>query len=107
MNKDYQEAFEKTKIAGTIAAGALNQVDKIIKPGISTDEIDKVCYEYINDNNTFGDRKIPNELQTNYKEYTNFAENIKKLRAPNKESSNISVDLSLPVLIVCRKYLGL
>ena len=53
MNKDYQEAFEKTKIAGTIAAGALNQVDKIIKPGISTDEIDKVCYEYINDNNAY------------------------------------------------------
>jgi hypothetical protein len=51
--------------------------------------------EYINDNNTFGDRKIPNELQTNYKEYTNFAENIKKLRAPNKESSNIYLQTTI------------
>ena len=50
MSKKYKEAFEKSKIAGSIAAGALDEVSKIIKPGISTDEIDKVCYEYINDN---------------------------------------------------------
>ena len=41
MMKDFKEAFEKTKIAGSIAAGALDEVSKIIKPGISTDEIDK------------------------------------------------------------------
>ena len=46
---NHQEAFEKTKIAGSIAAGALDEVNKIIKPGISTEEIDKLCYEYIND----------------------------------------------------------
>ena len=46
---NYKESFEKTRIAGSIAAGALDEVSKIIKPGISTNEIDKVCYEFIND----------------------------------------------------------
>ena len=32
MNQNLKEAFEKTKIAGSIAAGALDQVNKIIKP---------------------------------------------------------------------------
>jgi methionyl aminopeptidase len=53
MNVDYKEAFEKTKIAGSIAAGALDETNKIIKPGISTDQIDKLCYEYINDNGAY------------------------------------------------------
>ena len=34
MNNNYKEAFEKTKIVGSIAAGALDEVNKIIKPGI-------------------------------------------------------------------------
>ena len=50
---DYKEAFEKTKIAGSIAAGALDEVSKLIKPGISTNEIDRVCYEFINDNKAY------------------------------------------------------
>jgi methionyl aminopeptidase len=50
---DYKESFEKTKIAGSIAAGALDEVFKIVKPGISTDEIDKVCYEFINDHGAY------------------------------------------------------
>ena len=53
MIKDIKEAFEKTKIAGQIAAGALDEVNKIIKPGISTDKIDNVCYEYINDHKAY------------------------------------------------------
>ena len=35
MTADYKESFEKTKKAGSIAAGALDEVTKIIKPGIS------------------------------------------------------------------------
>jgi methionyl aminopeptidase len=50
---DYKESFEKTRIAGSIAAGALDEVLKIIKPGISTSEIDKVCYEFINDHGAY------------------------------------------------------
>ena len=53
MNENFKEAFEKTKIAGSIAAGALDEVGKIIKPGISTDKIDKICYEFINDNKAY------------------------------------------------------
>jgi methionyl aminopeptidase len=51
--KDFKEAFEKTRLAGSIAAGALDEVSKIIKPGISTNEIDKLCYEYINDHRAY------------------------------------------------------
>ena len=53
MNKNFEEAFEKTRIAGSIAAGALDEVSKIVKPGISTNEIDKTCYEYINDHKAY------------------------------------------------------
>ena len=53
MNKNFKEAFEKTRAAGIIAAGALDQVSKIAKPGVKTDEIDKLCYEYINDHGAY------------------------------------------------------
>ena len=53
MSENFTEAFEKTKIAGSIAAGALNEVNKIIKPGISTNTVDKICYDYINDHKAF------------------------------------------------------
>ena len=47
------ESFEKTKLAGSIASGALDEVDKIVRPGVSTDEIDKLCYDYINDHKAY------------------------------------------------------
>ena len=47
------ESFEKTMLAGSIAAGALDEVNNIIKPGLSTLEIDKLCYQYINDHKAF------------------------------------------------------
>ena len=53
MTEDYKESFEKSKIAGSIAAGALDEVATIVKPGISTDDIDKVCYEFINDHRAY------------------------------------------------------
>ena len=53
MVENFKESFEKTKIAGSIAAGALDEVNKIIKPGISTNKIDKICYEFINDNKAY------------------------------------------------------
>ncbi len=53
MNKEFIESFQKTKVAGSIAAGALNEVEKIIKPGISTKDIDKLCYEFINDHGAY------------------------------------------------------
>ena len=53
MNINFKEAFEKTRIAGSIASGALDEVAKIVKPGIATSQIDKICYEYINDNKAY------------------------------------------------------
>tara|TARA_Y200000002_G_C22560455_1_gene612232 strand:+ start:42 stop:797 length:756 start_codon:yes stop_codon:yes gene_type:complete len=53
MNPDIKETFEKTRIAGSIAAGALDEVSKIIKPGISTEEIDNLCYQFINDHGAY------------------------------------------------------
>ena len=53
MIENYKEAFEKTRVAGSIAANALNEVSKIVKPGISTDQIDTVCYEFINDHGAY------------------------------------------------------
>ena len=53
MNLNIEESFKKTKVAGSIASGALDEVSKIIKPGISTDEIDKLCYEFIKDNGAY------------------------------------------------------
>ena len=53
MTLDIKESFEKTRIAGSIAASALDEVSKIIKPGITTDEIDQLCFEFINDNEAY------------------------------------------------------
>ena len=47
------EKFESIKLAGSIAAGALDEITRIIKPGIKTSEIDDLCYQYINDHKAF------------------------------------------------------
>ena len=47
------EKFESIKLAGSIAAGALDEITHIIKPGIKTSEIDDLCYQYINDHKAF------------------------------------------------------
>ena len=53
MSNNFKDSFEKTRIAGNIAAGALNEVSKIIKPGIRTSEIDDICYNYISDHGAY------------------------------------------------------
>ena len=53
MSENYKEAFEKTRLAGTIAAGALDEVAKIAKPGLSTDKIDNICYEFLGDHGAY------------------------------------------------------
>ena len=50
MNINYKESFEQIKIAGSLAADALDEVTSQIKPGITTQKIDKICYEFIRDN---------------------------------------------------------
>ena len=53
MNSDIKKAFEKTRLAGSIASAALDEVEKIIKPGVTTKEIDNLCYEFINDHGAY------------------------------------------------------
>ena len=50
MNNNYLEKFEKMRVAGKLAAKTLDEVTPFIKPGITTNKIDKICYEYIRDN---------------------------------------------------------
>jgi len=47
---DYKEKFEKMRIAGNLAARTLDMLTENIKEGISTDQIDKLGYEFIRDN---------------------------------------------------------
>ena len=50
MNNNYLEKFEKMRIAGKVAAKTLDMLTGFIKPGITTDKIDKLSYEFIRDN---------------------------------------------------------
>jgi methionyl aminopeptidase len=50
MINNYKESFEQIKIAGVLAAKTLDEVTAFVKPGVSTDKIDKICYEFIKDN---------------------------------------------------------
>ena len=50
---NYTEKFEKMRIAGNLASRTLDMLTENIKPGISTDEIDKLGYEFIKDNGGF------------------------------------------------------
>ena len=50
MNIDYKESFKQIKIAGQLAANTLDEITSYIKPGITTEKIDKICYEFIRDN---------------------------------------------------------
>ena len=46
----YFEKFEKMRIAGNLASRTLDMLYENIKPGISTDQVDKLGYEFIRDN---------------------------------------------------------
>ena len=50
MKNSYLEKFEKMRTAGKIASQTLDMLTGFIKPGVSTDEVDKLSYEFIRDN---------------------------------------------------------
>ena len=50
MKNNYKESFEKIRVAGSLAAQALDEVTPFVKPGVTTKKLDKICYEYIRDN---------------------------------------------------------
>ena len=47
---NYSDKFKKMRVAGKLASQCLDMITDHIKPGITTDKIDKLCYEYIKDN---------------------------------------------------------
>tara|TARA_B100001029_G_scaffold171826_1_gene168976 strand:- start:827 stop:1597 length:771 start_codon:yes stop_codon:yes gene_type:complete len=47
---DYLEKFEKMRLAGKLASRTLDMITDYVKPGISSDKIDSLCYEFIRDN---------------------------------------------------------
>tara|TARA_B100001123_G_C15326600_1_gene1029752 strand:- start:2614 stop:3390 length:777 start_codon:yes stop_codon:yes gene_type:complete len=53
MSKDYKESFEQIRIAGSLAADTLDEITAHVKPGVSTEKLDKICYEYIRDHNGY------------------------------------------------------
>ena len=50
MSNNYKESFEHMKAAGSLAAKTLDEITSHVKHGITTVELDKICYEYIRDN---------------------------------------------------------
>ena len=53
MTDKILRSFNGTRKAGSIASGALDEIAKIIKPGLATKKIDKICFEFINDNGAY------------------------------------------------------
>jgi len=53
MNNNYKESFEQIKIAGSLAAETLDEVTSYVKPDVTTDKLNKICYEFIRDNNGY------------------------------------------------------
>ncbi|APU13871.1 MULTISPECIES: type I methionyl aminopeptidase [Actinoalloteichus] len=66
------EVIEKMRVAGRLAAQALELGGKTVAPGVTTDEIDRVIHEFLCDNNaypsTLGYRNFPKSCCTSLNE---------------------------------------
>jgi methionyl aminopeptidase len=66
------ETLEKMRVAGRIAAQALAEVGEAVKPGITTDELDRIGHEFLCDHgaypSTLGYRGYPKSLCTSVNE---------------------------------------
>ena len=50
MNKNFKNSFDQIRVAGNLASKTLDEITSHVKPGVNTDYLDKICYEYIKDN---------------------------------------------------------
>ena len=41
------EEIEKMRVAGRLAADVLEMIEESVRPGVSTDELDRICHDYI------------------------------------------------------------
>jgi methionyl aminopeptidase len=66
------ETIEKMRIAGRIAAQALEEVGRHVAPGVTTDELDRIGHEFLCDHgaypSTLGYRGFPKSLCTSINE---------------------------------------
>ncbi|NAS22917.1 type I methionyl aminopeptidase [Herbidospora sp. NEAU-GS84] len=66
------ETIEKMRVAGRIAAQALEEVGKHVAPGVTTDELDRIGHEFLLDHDaypsTLGYRGYPKSLCTSINE---------------------------------------
>lgn len=66
------ETIEKMRIAGRIAAQALAEVGNAVKPGVTTDELDRIGHEFLCDHgaypSTLGYKGYPKSLCTSINE---------------------------------------
>jgi methionyl aminopeptidase len=66
------ETIEKMRVAGRLAAQALQLVGKHVAPGVTTDELDRIGHEFLVDNDaypsTLGYRSFPKSLCTSVNE---------------------------------------
>lgn len=66
------EIIEAMRVAGRLAAQALQEAGKVITPGVTTDEIDAVAHEFLCDNgaypSTLGYRNFPKSCCTSLNE---------------------------------------
>ncbi|WP_433184340.1 type I methionyl aminopeptidase [Actinoallomurus sp. CA-150999] len=66
------EIIERMRVAGRIAAQALEEVGKNIRPGVTTDELDRIGHEFMLDHgaypSTLGYRGFPKSLCTSLNE---------------------------------------
>ena len=53
MINNFKETFDLMKISGALAAKALDEVTPFVKPGVTTNKIDKICYEFIRDHGAY------------------------------------------------------
>ena len=66
------ETIEKMRVAGRLAAQALTEVGNAVKPGITTDDLDRIGHEFLCDHgaypSTLGYRGYPKSLCTSINE---------------------------------------
>jgi methionyl aminopeptidase len=66
------EVIEAMRVAGRLAAQALQEAGKVVTPGVTTDEIDAVAHEFLCDNgaypSTLGYRNFPKSCCTSLNE---------------------------------------
>ncbi|GAA1653611.1 type I methionyl aminopeptidase [Nonomuraea sp. NPDC048882] len=66
------ETIERMRVAGRIAAQALEEVGRHVRPGVTTDELDRIGHEFLLDHNaypsTLGYKGYPKSLCTSINE---------------------------------------